>query len=63
MAKAQRAPKSPYQKYNKTPHVYSVDYQEWRAEVKKNGACTTKAIALACQHAKTFRIKNAVCSA
>lgn len=56
-----RAPKSPYQKYNKTPHVYSVTYQLWKAATKKDGAGSPKALALSCDHAKQMRVVNEAC--
>lgn len=56
-----RAPKSPYQKYNKSPTVYSVTYQLWKEEAKKNGAGSPRAIALTCQHAKSMGVINGGC--
>jgi hypothetical protein len=53
-----RAPKSPWQKYNKAAFVYSATYQEWKAEAIKNGAGTDKALAMACHHAKMVRVRH-----
>lgn len=38
----------------KKPFVYSEAYRHWRDEVRKNGACSDKAKALACSHAERF---------
>lgn len=56
-----RVPKSPYQKYNKSEYPYSEHYLEWKAEVKKNGACGSKALSLACRHAALFGVKRKDC--
>lgn len=58
MVKVKRALRSPYQKYGKSPQVYSTAYQLWREEVLKGGAGSPKALALACQHAKYVGVKH-----
>lgn len=48
----ERQPKSPYQKYQKSPYLYSPTYQLWREAALKDGASSEKALALACKHAR-----------
>lgn len=56
-----RLPTSPWQRYKKKKWVYSTVYQLWREAVLKDGAGSPKALALACQHAKTQSVKAEAC--
>lgn len=61
MTKEQRAPKSPWQKYQKSSHVYSASYQHWREVALEKGACTSEAIRLSCLHSKMFGVYRKEC--
>lgn len=54
----ERRPKSPYQKKQKSPYLYSAVYQLWKEAVLKDGAGSQKAIALSCQHAKYVGVRH-----
>lgn len=54
----ERKPKSPYQKKQKSPYLYSPIYQLWREEALKGSASSEKAIALACKHAKFVGVQR-----
>ena len=56
-----RNPTSAWQRQKKQKYVYSTSYQLWREAALKDGAGSTKAIALACQHAKAMSVKNERC--
>lgn len=53
-----RIPKSPYQRKQKSPHVYSAAYQLWRKAALNDGASSQKALDLSCQHAKYVGVKH-----
>lgn len=53
-----RQPKSPYQRYNKSPYLYSPIYQLWREAALDSGASSEKAIALSCKHAKFVGVRR-----
>lgn len=53
-----RQPKSPYQRYGKSPYLYSPAYQLWREATLSGGASSEKALALACKHAKYVGVKH-----
>lgn len=61
MVKTVRAPKSPWQKYNKSSFVYSSTYQEWKRAAKENGAHSPQALAMACHHAKMMHVDATAC--
>lgn len=61
MPKAVRAPKSPWQKYNKSSYVYSATYQEWKSAAKEKGANSPQALAMACHHAKMMGVDAIAC--
>lgn len=53
-----RVPKSPYQKYQKAPFLYSPIYQLWREAALSGGASSEKALALSCKHAKFVGVRR-----
>lgn len=60
---SKREPRSPYQKYGKSPFMYSPTYQLWKAAVLSGGAGSKKAFDLACHHAKTLGVFREDCHA
>ncbi len=56
-----RKPTSAWQRKKKKKWMYSTTYQLWKEATLKDGAGSHKAVALACQHAKTMSVKNEAC--
>lgn len=45
----------------KKPFIYSETYRQWKTATISHGADSPQAIAMACHHAKLFRVTNKRC--